>query len=155
MKKLNLFIGVLIVFIFFSCSSDDSPEQQLTLKESLIQGSPWTYNHYELINIIDSGNSDFTQTDIENYTNESQNGNVITFNNNGTGSSFLPNEGTDSWQWEIINDNELKLTFDSGNTSIIENISATTTQMVIEIESVSYDEDVQYEILHYGKFIYE
>ena len=59
MKKLNLFIGLLIGLMIFSCSSDNNDEPQLTVEELLVQGSPWTFDHYEMINIIDLGNSNY------------------------------------------------------------------------------------------------
>jgi hypothetical protein len=155
MKKLNLVLGILIGLMIFSCSSDSNDEPQLTLEELLIQGSPWTFSHYEMLNIIDAGNSSFDQADIENDINQNNNGEIVTFNNDGTGSDFIPNHGTDLWNWEIINGNQLKITFDGGNSDVIENISTTSSQMIIEIESVSYDEQAQYEVLHNGKYIYE
>ena len=155
MKNLNLFIRLLVGFLVLSCSSDDDNEPQVLMEELLINGSPWTFDHYELISIIDSGNSNYTQTDIENYTDDSQNGNIVIFKSDGTGSSSLPNEGTDNWGWEIVNNNQLKLNFGSGESDILENITVTSSQMVIEEQSVSYDESVQYEVLHYGKLIYK
>ncbi|NCO64935.1 MAG: hypothetical protein COZ17_13945 [Flavobacteriaceae bacterium CG_4_10_14_3_um_filter_33_47] len=155
MKKQNLLLAIIIGFLSLACSSDNNDEPQLSIKDLLTQGSPWTFNHYEMINIIDAGSSNFTQTDIQNDVNSRENGTVITFNQNGTGSVFIPNEGTDNWDWEIINGNQLKLTFDGINSDILENLNVSSNQLIIETESVSYDEDVQYEVLHNGKYYYE
>ncbi len=154
MKKLNLLLTIIIGLSILSCSSsDDHP--QLSMSELLTQNSPWTFNHYEMINIIDAGNSSFAQSDVENSINQSNSGNIVTFNEDGTGSSFLPNEGTDNWQWEIVNDNQLKLTYDSGDVEIFENISVSSSQLFIEIESVVFDEIAIYEVTHYGKYFYD
>jgi hypothetical protein len=157
MKKLNLFFTILFITLIFSCSSDDNNATELSITELLVQNSPWTFNHYKLINIIDSGNSDFTQADIENDINQNVGGNVLTFDEDGSGSSFLPEEGTDTWQWEIINSNQLKITYDGGNgeSDTFENISVSTSQFTVESESVSFDEVALFEVLHYGKFFYE
>jgi len=156
MKKLNLLLIIFIVLSILACSSDDNNDTQFSKEELLIQNSPWTFNHYEMINIVDAGNSDFTQTDIETDINQVVSGNVLTFNSNGTGSSFTPGEGTDTWQWEIINNNQLKILFDgTTESSTFENLNVSSSQLVIESESVSYDAVVGFEVLHYGKFFYE
>lgn len=155
MKKLNLFIGLLIVLTIFSCSSDNNDEPKLTMEELLIQGSPWTFDHYEMLNILDAGNSNYNKSDIETDINLAVNGEIIKFNSNGTGSVTLPEDGTDTWEWEIVNGNQLKLTFASGESDIIENIIFKSSKMIIEGQSVSYDDQAKYEVLHNGKYFYK
>jgi len=139
---------------FFSCSSDD--DTVLSKEEILVQNSPWTFNHYEMINIIDAGNSDFTQTDIESDINQVVSGTILIFNSDRTGSTFTPGEGTDTWDWEILNDADLKISYDGTTDSdTFENLSITSSQLIIEAESVSFDEVALFEVLHYGKYFYE
>jgi hypothetical protein len=153
MKKLNLLLILFIGVIIFSCSSDDN--EQLTVKELLIQGSPWIFSKYEMIKIIDAGNSNFTKSELENDVNIQLKGSVLIFNQNGTYSVSYPNEGIETWNWKIINDNELKLIFDSGNSKIYKIFNVTTNQLIIEIPNVLYDQDVRYEVSHYGKAFYD
>jgi len=156
MKKLNLILGILIGFTILSCSSDnDSNDPESTMSELLIQGSPWTFDHYEMVNIIDAGNSNFTQTDIENDVNLRENGITLTFNQNGICLVTIPNYGTDNWNWEIANSNQLKLTFEGAYTNIFENLNVSSNQLIFEGQSVSYDVSVQYEVMHYGKYYYK
>ena len=156
MKKLNLLLGILIGLTILSCSTDeknDNPE--LSMAELLIQNSPWAFDHYELINIIDAGNSDFTQTDIENDVNSRENSTILTFNQNGIGFVSISGGGTVNWNWEIINGNQLKLIHNEANSSILENLSVSSTQLIFDVESVTYDQNVHYEVLHNGKYFYE
>jgi hypothetical protein len=159
MKKLNLLLGIIIGLTILSCSSDDNNDnEELSMSELLTQNSPWTFDHYEMLSILDSGNSDLTQTEIENETDIAYAGQVLTFNSDGTGNATFPSDQEDDneiWQWQIINENQLQLTFDGGQTSILENITVSNSQLTIQIESVTYDEDVTYEVLHLGNFFYE
>ncbi len=155
MRKLKLFAGLLICILLLNACSSDDDNNQHTIDELLTANSPWTFNYYEMINIIDAGNSSFTQEDIENETNISNSDVTVTFNEDGSGSSFTPGEGTDSWDWEIINNNQLKIIFDGGETSIFENFNVTSSQLTIETESVSFDPVAIFEVSHYGKFYYD
>ncbi len=158
MKKLNLLLGILIGLTILSCSSDNNDNPQFTTEEELVQGSPWTFDHYEMLDILDAGNSNLTQTEIENETNISYAGQVLTFYNDGTGSATFPSDEEDdnaTWQWDIVNENQLQLTFDDESTFIFENIAVSNSQLILQIETVTYDDDVTYEVLHVGNFIYE
>lgn len=157
MKKLNLLIGILVGLTILSCSSDDNNDNlQLSMSELLTKNSPWTFDRYEMLNIIDAGNSDFTKSEIENEINLLYNEQILNFNADGTGSAVFPNDEADIiWQWKIVNENQLQLSYEAGDSNIIENISVSNSQLIIKIESVTYDEDVVYEVLHLGNYIYE
>lgn len=150
MKKYIYFIAILFIV---ACSSDDD-NSQLSVTDLLTQNSPWTFNHYEMATIIDAGGSDFTQQDIENDIDQANNGAFVTFNNDGIGSNFSPEEGIDTWEWEIVNTNDIMITFESGNTETLENFSVTSSKFSFEGEFITFDPVVDFEVLHYGKFIY-
>mgnify|MGYP000921808165 CR=1 FL=1 len=156
MKKLNLLIGILIGLTILSCSSNDD-NSQLSTEDLLIQGSPWTFDHYEVTSILDIGNSSYTEIEIESDTNQALEGGIITFNNDGTGSDFFPNNNGPefTWNWEIINNNQLKTVSANGLSNTI-NISVTSSQLITESEEgYTYDEQADYDILHSGKVFYQ
>lgn len=156
MKKLNLFIGLLIGFMILSCSSDDSnnDDPQSTTADLLIQGSPWTFDHYEMISIIDGGNSTMTQQEIETQTNQELSGSQINFSPNGTGFSSINGVIESDWEWEIINQDQLKITFASNQFEILDNLTISSNELTVEFVGATYDLDVDYEVLHNGKYFY-
>ena len=156
MRKLNLLLAIIIGLSILSCSSDDN-DSQLSTEELLIQGSPWTFDHYEVTSILDIGNSSYTEIEIENDTNQALEGGIITFNNDGTGADFFPNNnGLEFiWSWEIINGNQLKIVLTNGSSEII-NIIVTSSELITESEEgYTYDEQADYDILHIGKVFYK
>ena len=156
MKKLNLLIGILIGLTILSCSSNDN-DSQLSTEELLIQGSPWAFNHYEVTNILDIGNSSYTELEIENDTNQALEGGILTFNNDGAVSDFFPNNNGPefTWDWEIINGSQLKIASANGSSETI-NIVVTSSQLITESEEgYTYDEQADYDILHSGKVFYQ
>ncbi len=158
MKKLNLLLSILIGLTILSCTSDDDNDSpQTSMSELLTQNSPWTFNHFEMINIIDSGNSNFTQQDIETNINQEVNGQTVGFNSDGTGYTTIQGNVESNWEWEIVNGNQLKIIFDLANneTEVYENFSVSSTELVLDYQAVSYDENAMYEVLHYGKYFYD
>ncbi len=155
MKKLNLLFGILVGLTILSCSSNDDDNSQLAITELLIQNSPWTFSHYEMIDIINSGNSNFTQTEIENDINSRENEIILMFNQDGTGSKSKPNEYTNNWNWEVVNGNQLKVYHVTLLITTEEIISVSANQLVTEHETGSYDESVQNHVIHNGKYYYE
>ena len=157
MKKLNLLLGILIVLSNLSCTNDNDTNQLQTSSELLVQNSPWTFNHFEMTNIIDLGNSNLTQQDIETNINQEVAGQTVSFNENGTGFASIQGTVESNWEWEIVNGNQLKIIFDVtyNEFEIYENFSVTSTELVLDYEAVTYDENAMYEVLHYGKYYYD
>lgn len=161
MKKLNLLIGLLIGFMILSCSSDDSnnnddpPQSTIGVMEVLlVQGSPWTFDHYEMISIIDGGNSTLTQQEIEAQTNQDLSGNQISFFQNGTGFTSVNGAIESNWEWEIINQNQLKITYSGNDFEIMDNLTVSSNELRVEYVGVTYDLDTDYEVLHNGTYFY-
>ncbi|UKM65052.1 hypothetical protein GSB9_01614 [Flavobacteriaceae bacterium GSB9] len=155
MKKLKVFIGFLIGFVIFSCSSESNDQsQQLAKEELLVQGSPWTFEHYKMINLIDAGNSTMTQQEIETKTNLDVSGNQISFSQNGTGFTSINGNTESIWEWEIIKQNQLKIIFCEDEFEIYDNLTVSSNELMIVYEAATYDPDAEYEVLHNGKYFY-
>ncbi len=150
MKKLTLTLTLLIGILIISCSSNDS-NPELSIEELVVQNSPWTFDHYELIEIIYDGNLSLTTEIVENNRNLQTMGQTLTFNSDGTGASYSPyfNE-TSNWNWEIVNTNQLKLTFDPSDIFTIENFNVTSNQL-----SFTGEDEILVEALVNGKYIYQ
>ncbi len=110
-----------------------------------------------MTNIIDLGNSNLTQQDIETNINQEVAGQTVSFNENGTGFASIQGTVESNWEWEIVNGNQLKIIFDVtyNEFEIYENFSVTSTELVLDYEAVTYDENAMYEVLHYGKYYYD
>ncbi len=156
MKNLTIFY-LLISLVLTSCSSDNSNDNQQSITDLIVQNSPWTFNHYQLLDIVDAGNSTMTQQEIENDVDTSLIDYTLTFNQDGSGNTYLPNEGTETWQWEILTNNQLKITYDNSNgeNDIYNNLNVTSSELTIEYQSVTFDSNATYEVLHNGIFYFE
>ena len=150
MKKTILF---LLFTLFISCNSDDSSESSTI--NLLTENSPWTFDHYQMLNIVDAGSSVITQQEIEDDINSSLNGLSLTFNPDGSGFTSSVGEPNENWEWEIISNNQLKIIYDGGEFEIFNNLNVTSTLLKMELESVTYDSDVNYEVSHYGIYHFD
>ena len=155
MKKLNVLTGLLFGIMLLSCSSNDS-SSEISNEELLTTNSPWTFSHYELVTIIDSGNSNLSQTELENHINERDNGIVLVFNQDGSGSLTKQDEYSYDYSWEIINNDKIVLTYDTffGEVLIV-NISSNQLITTVENYTSTYDENVDFWVLHNGNYFYE
>jgi hypothetical protein len=151
MKKTLLIIGILSGIIFISCSSEDNINES----ELLTQKSPWTYNYYEMLNFTEKGNSDYTKEDAENNENQSNNGRTLSFNNDGTGSTSIPNGQLSEFNWEIYDQDQLKLTFNNGSSNTAKILKISSAQLVIQVQEASYDNIADFLVLHEGKIFYK
>ena len=150
MKKTILF---LLFTLFISCNSDDSSESSTI--NLLTENSPWTFDHYQMLNIVDAGSSVITQQEIEDDINSSLHGLSLTFNPDGSGFTSSVGEPNENWEWEIISNNQLKIIYDGGEFEIFNNLNVTSTLLKMELESVTYDSDVNYEVSHYGIYHFD
>ncbi|ARV13737.1 lipocalin family protein [Polaribacter sp. SA4-12] len=150
MKKTLLIIGILSGIFFISCSSEDNINES----ELLTQKSPWTYNYYEMLSFTEKGNSDFTKEDVENNENQSNNGRKLIFNDDGTGSTFIPNGQVSEFNWEIY-EQDLRLTFNNGTSNTSKILKISSAQLVIQAQEASYDNVADFLVLHEGKIFYK
>ncbi len=152
MKKVNLLLIIFIGLLISSCSSGDD-NTELSTEKILVQNSPWTFDHYEIIGVVDVINIDFTMKGLESEVNQKVSGNVFNFNLDGTGSRFFPEEETSFFQWEILKNNQLKITFNGGSIrTVFKELKVSSSQLTFEAESVSFG---VFKALHTGKYFYK
>ena len=148
MRKLKLGFFVFIGLLACTSSSDDKNSIELSSKEILVQNSPWTYDRYELIEIVSEAIGGNTEEKAKNNADSDNDGNILTFNENGTGSSSSTG-GSNNWQWEITNDNKLKLIY-SAQEEYVYDFSITVEELTIKV----YDEiDATGRV--YGNYIFK
>ncbi len=150
MKKIILFF---LVTLFISCNSDDNSEPSTI--NLLTENSPWIFDHYQMLNIVDAGSSVITQQEIENDINSSLNGLSLTFNQDGSGFTSSVGEPNENWDWEIMSNNQLKIIYVGGEFEIFNNLNVTSTLLKMELESVTYDSNANYEVSHYGIYYFD
>lgn len=159
MKKLNsVFSLVFAIMLFTSCSSDDNNTDavgEVQLEEAMVQNGPWTFHHYEMINLVNAGNSTMTQVQIEGDMNLQQEGLTLVFNANGTGETVFEDEEGESWTWSIENGNDLKILYDDTVSDTYSNLSIINGKLKMEAESVTYDSTANLEVFHYGRLVFE
>ena len=83
------------------------------------------------------------------------NGLSLTFNPDGSGFTSSVGEPNENWEWEIISNNQLKIIYDGGEFEIFNNLNVTSTILKMELESVTYDSDANYEVSHYGIYHFD
>ena len=136
MKNYHFLISILILSLSLGCSSGESNNLPLTKTEILENGSPWLFDQYILIDIPDVSDPDpeFLK-EVENDVNLSINGSMYIFNQDGTGYSSVPNDEDINFNWEVLNENELKFIYETGTSITFDNITIELNQFSIETES--------------------
>ena len=153
---MNLRIPLILFFCIniISCTDENSEEEPKTKTELLSEKSPWIYSHYELLEIIDSYESELTEVEIENIQNEQNVGWTVNFDADGNGYSKSPNNITNEWKWTI--DSSENLVFIHPNdTTTYDNWDVNSSRLFIAFESITYDEQLFVEVLHSGKNVFE
>lgn len=146
MKKINLILGVFISLIAFSaCNKED--EIILTPEELIVQYSPWNFTGLELINIVNNGNVDFDKQQWEDGVNESNENVFFVFNADGTVSVIEKNppnpDKVEYWNWEIINENQLKFyKDDSDDFTLFYDLKVTETHLEFALNDMEVDDNV-------------
>ena len=149
MKKISLeVISVFLLVVLIACQSDDENIKSST-ERILVENSPWSFNRYELINIIDPGDGNFTKEDVENFYNTYNDGSQVNYYENGSGLITLKNGETNEWLWRITNNNEMEITIDINNVNIFK-FNVSITELILESRNEGYGHG-----LINGKFIYE
>ena len=154
MRKLILLLVLSPFLISFSCDEENAEMTELSLSDLLVQGSPWTFDRYEMTTILDDMGSDITQQEIEDDIDQSSAGIIFTFNADGTGSEQGPSSPI-SWTWEIVNGEDLLITFSEGENQLFEEFGVNASEMYLAIEAVTFDEDLVVEVLHYGRLYFK
>jgi len=158
MKNLIVIFGIFFgVLLFSSCSKDnedDSDNNNLTDTELLVRKSPWNFNYFELIHIVDSNGTSLTQQEIENHINQEMNGISYNFEDDSTGRSMVNGVEQATWNWYIAN-NKLTLIIPPPNsiTQVLD-FEVSATQFYFESQAHIYDEEINVTVYLYGKFVY-
>ena len=155
----------LFLFLGLSCSNDDdsgSNEQDPpTAEELLVDNSPWTFTSYNLINIINAGPSDATESEIESGISNNFMGLTLIFNANGTGTAFAPapQQLDSNLTWTLSANNTLQLVVadfeEEDNPVIFGNIQVSETDLSVDFETSYYDEEVDFEVDVYGTLSFQ
>jgi len=159
MRKITLVAGLLFGLVLFnSCSSDDDTADvvaEVQLEDVMVQNSPWTFNHYELINVVNAGTSTMTPAEIESDMNLQLAGFTLIFNQDGTGETVIEGEEGESWTWVIENGDDLRIVYPGNFSDEYLNLSLLNSQLKMESESITYDSTANFEVLHYGSLVFE
>lgn len=150
MKK-KLFIAMCLTMVL-SCTNEDSEEiieEPLSLLESMIDNSPWTYDRFEVVSIVQANGYDLQQSQIDDFENESNqefNGFTISFNDDGTG---IDTDGEFNWEWVNEKNGEMRI----WNDTYI--ISLNNSELVLGLQSFAFvpDGECCLEILYNGNII--
>ncbi|MEZ4817534.1 MAG: hypothetical protein R2776_06150 [Flavobacteriaceae bacterium] len=137
--KINPYKSLLLILLFvFACSSDDNKNNSQSKSDVLISGSPWTFEFYELISIpgyigeIDSK----LKTQIESEVNSNNVNTKYIFDSNGTGKLIIPSQEDRNFDWELINENQLRIIFNQGITVVFDEFEINSNRFSVEIENL-------------------
>ena len=114
-------LPILFLTVLFSCSSDSTTsegedENEASIEESLVNGSPWTFLEYRIEEVLDAKGVDLMDSDFDNQIereNELNDGLVLEFNADGTGTTNEPA----NFQWELIPNESIRITFNENEIS--------------------------------------
>ncbi|MDR6968877.1 hypothetical protein J2X31_002903 [Flavobacterium arsenatis] len=159
MRKIRLVASLLFGLVLFnSCSNDDDTADvvaEVQLEDVMVQNSPWTFSHYELINVVNAGTSAMTPAEIESDMNLQLAGFTLIFNQDGTGETAIEGEESESWTWVIENEDNLRIVYAGNFSDEYFNLSLLNSQLKMEAESVTHDSAANLEVLHYGSLVFE
>ena len=153
------FLIIALLFTLTSCKSDDDSSEMnanLTNEELLIQGSPWTFDRYVLIQIVRDDGLNLTESEIVSMTEMDHVGEQVTYRSNFTGIARLSNGQTNSFNWIITPQGKLELTF-QGGPGIEYPFDVTGTELLIEAEAIIPDpiDPLNSSLVHYGRYYYK
>ena len=146
-----------MAMLFWSCNEDENTGV-LSSSTLLVQESPWVFKTYELINILDIGNSILTEQQIANEITNELWGATLTFYENGSGFSDFPGEDDSEFTWQIINGNELQLDFtvdEFEDIEVYENLTVNSNELRISTNGSTYDTAIDFSVLHFGTLVFE
>ncbi|MGB5419144.1 hypothetical protein [Algibacter sp.] len=138
-KKIGIFFTIVLILTFFSCSNnDDSESKNLEVNEDLmISKGSWTFRKFEVSEILDNGVANISdekiREEIEFDVTEDMSNILLSFKQDKTG-AFDFEDGTNlhSFIWDVINENQLKLTFDNGTIEIHKNLTVSASSLSYE-----------------------
>ena len=154
-------IGLLLTGV--SCSSDDGSDDPIDDEEMMestptkgdivVEGSPWIYDFYELIEVVDRGDSQLTDEDLIADIDMEFSDVEIFFFASGGGSETGFDGPPSTFNWRLGSDGEIEFTDQFGNPidppgefEVVDDNSIS-----FEFELITVDQDIDFEVVHRGK----
>ena len=153
MKIRILSILILGIITLFSCSNDNDDEQDSRIN-ILVENSPWAYQDYKLIAVIERNNSTLTEEELENFIDETTTGSTIMFNADGTAMAKSgTSDITNTWTY-TLNKNEILSIWDDpkGTIATFKNVEISSTQLRFEEDALNFIDDEGNNIKWYGTY---
>ena len=96
-----------------------------------------------------------TTEQLEDDINQNLAGDQVRFNADGSGSVTNQNL-MDTWNWSIINGDNLYIVFNEAENDAIEyeGFNVTTNEMYVDTETTTFDEETEEVVRHFGRFYY-
>lgn len=142
MKRLTKYLIVILAFGFLiSCDSDEN-QNSTENSQLLVSQSPWGFNRFEVIEILDNDDYDIQVADITSKQNQRFDGQVIRFNSDGTGTTNNPLE----FNWKF---NGSKLVITNGYIyNLNYDLTISDSDLILSSNSFAF----QYQDLNSGRF---
>ena len=157
-----LWIFVLLLAVASCSSSDDSDEPMddeemtestPTAGDIVVGGSPWIYDFYELIEVVDRGDSELTDEDLIADIDMEFSDVEIFFFASGGGSETGFDGPASTFNWRLGSNGEIEFTDQFGNPieppgefEVVDDNSIS-----FEFELMTLDQDIDFEVIHRGK----
>ncbi len=148
------FIAIILSASIFSCAKDDNDIEQDIRKNILVENSPWVYQSYKLISVIERNNSTLTEEELESFIDKTTKGSTLTFNSDGTGlSKSGTGDKTNTWTW-TLNKNEIQSIWDNpkGTITTFKNVEISSTQFKFEEDALNFVDEEGNNISWYGAY---
>ena len=132
---------------------EEMTEGTLTEGDIVVQGSPWIYDFYELLEVIERGDSQLTDEDlIADIDMEFSDVEIIFFASGG-GSETGFDGPPSTFMWRLGSEGEIEFTDQFGNP--IEPPGAFEVEdensISFEFELMTLDQEIDFEVIHRGK----
>ena len=154
MKIRALSILILGLITLLSCSNDTDDIEQDSRVRILVENSPWAFQDYKLISVIERNNSKLTEEELENFIEKSITGATLSFNADGTGQSKSgTSDVTNTWTW-TLNKNEIQSIWDNpeGTMTTWTNVEISSTQFKFEEDALNFIDEEGNNIKWHGTY---
>jgi hypothetical protein len=149
--------AILILGLITLCSSPkDRVSETQNTTELLVQKSPWTFDSYKVIKILNKGNADVNESLLKYWVYNNSYSVKITFNDNGTGTYNDTQKNKEIiFQWTLTeNEIDIKLNRANAGALIYKNVEISSTQFKFEKEDYGFDKDKN-KVTFYGVYSYK
>jgi len=109
MKIPHIFIIVLILLLG-SCSESEDLNEEVKIETNsdiLTSKSPWQFERFTLIRIMEKENDTITEENVMKIVNDSYKGLALNFKKDGTGFTVFPGDDDHNWTWSFNRQDEI------------------------------------------------